>query len=118
MPVSSHLVPCEERDGGLPPTSAAGAGNRAPKDAQVDKTLVATGQLSAADGMRQSPRGTAGAVEHFAVIGKIAGHGTIDRAEIEPGAVGGPQVEARNRTTPVMAGVIGAGLSYRLFLAG
>ena len=32
MPVSSHLVPCEEHDGGLPPTSASGAGNRAPKD--------------------------------------------------------------------------------------
>ena len=81
--------------------------------------LVATAQLSAADGMRQSPRGTAGAVEHFAVIGKITEHGTIDRAaEIEPGAVGGPQVEARNRMTPVMPGVIVACLSYRLFLAG
>jgi hypothetical protein len=68
--------------------------------------------------MIQSPSVTTGAVEHFAVIGKIAEHGTIDRAVIEPGAVGGPQVEARNRTTPVMAGVIGAGLSYRLFLAG
>ena len=28
--------------------------------------LVATAQLSAADGMRQSPGGAAGAVEHFA----------------------------------------------------
>jgi len=80
--------------------------------------LVATAQLSAADGMRQSPRGTAGAVEHFTVIGKITEHGTIDRAEIEPGAVGGPQVEARNRTTPMMPGVIVACLSCRLFLAG
>ena len=71
-----------------------------------------------ADGAYQSPTVTAGAVEHFAIIGKIAEHGTMDRTVIEPGAVGGPQVEARNRTTPVMAGVIGAGLSYRLFLAG
>ena len=80
--------------------------------------LVATAQLSSADGMRQSPRGTAAAVEHFAVIGKIAELGTIDRTVIEPGAVGGPQVEARNRTTPVIPGVMVAGLSYRLFLAG
>ena len=71
-----------------------------------------------ADGAYQSPTVTAGAVEHFAIIGKIAEHGTINRAEIEPGAVGGPQVEARNRTTPVMPGVIIAGLSYRLFSAG
>ena len=76
------------------------------------------GQLSAADGMIQSPSVTTGAVEHFAIIGKIAGLGTIDRAVIEPGAVGGPQVEARNRTTPMMPGVIIAGLSYRLSSAG
>jgi hypothetical protein len=68
--------------------------------------------------MIQSPSVTTGAVEHFAVIGKIAEHGTIDRAVIEPGAVGGPQVEAHNGTTPVMPGVIIAGLSYRLSSAG
>jgi len=71
-----------------------------------------------ADGVCPSPTVTAGAVEHFAIIGKIAGLGTIDRAVIEPGAVGGPQVEASNRTTPVMPGIIIAGLSYRLFSAG
>jgi hypothetical protein len=71
-----------------------------------------------ADGAYQSPTVTAGAVEHFAIVGKIAEHGTIDRTMIEPGTVGGPLVEARNRTTPVMPGVIIAGLSYRLFLTG
>ena len=71
-----------------------------------------------ANGAYPSPTVTAGAVEHFAIIGKIAGLGTIDRTVIEPGAVGGPQVEARSRTTPVMPGVMIAGLSYRLFLAG
>ena len=92
--------------------------DRRQRAAVTPQQLVATGQLSAADGMRQSPRATAGAVEHFAVIGKIAGLGTKDRTVIEPRAVGGPQVEARNRTTPVMPGVIVACLSYRLFLAG
>ena len=71
-----------------------------------------------ADGTYQSTTVTAGAVEHFAIIGKIAEYGTIDRAVIEPGAVGGPQVEARNRTTSVMPGVIIASLSYRLSSAG
>jgi hypothetical protein len=69
-----------------------------------------------ADGAYPSPAVTAAAVEHFAIIGKIAEHGTIDRTVIESGAVGSP--EARNRTTPVMTDVIIAGLSYRLFLAG
>ena len=39
---------------------------------QVDKNFVATGQLSAVDGMGPSPIATAGAVEHFAVIRKMA----------------------------------------------
>ena len=40
-----------------------------------------------ADGTYQSTTVTAGAVEHFAIIGKIAEYGTIDRAVIEPGTV-------------------------------
>ena len=69
-----------------------------------------------ADGTYQSTTVTAGAVEHFAIIGKIAGYGTIERAVIEPGAVGGP--EARNRTTPVMANVKIACMTYRLSSTG
>jgi hypothetical protein len=74
--------------------------------------------LMFAYGAYQSPTVTAGAVEHFAIIGKIAQYGAIDRAVIEPGTVGGPQVEARNRTTSVMPGVISASLCYRLSSAG
>jgi hypothetical protein len=119
MPVSSHLVPCEERDGGLPPTSAAGAGNREPKDAQVDKTLVATGQLSAADGMIQSPSVTAGAVEHFAVIGKVARLGTINRAAIvEPIAPGRRRGDAHDQMTPVLPSMYVFGPSCWLSYTG
>ena len=59
-----------------------------PKMTQVDKNFVATGQLSAVDGMGPSPIATAGAVEHFAVIRKMARLGTINRALIEPVAAG------------------------------
>jgi hypothetical protein len=50
---------------------------------QVDKNFVATGQLSALDGMGPSSIATAGAVENFAVIRKMARLGTINRALIE-----------------------------------
>lgn len=70
------------------------------------------------DGASPGPTSTAGAVEHFAIIGKIAGLGTIKRAVIESGAVGGPQMETHKRTTPVMPGAVIAGLSYRLCSAG
>ena len=115
MAVSLHLVPCEERDGGLPPTSAAGASNRAPKDAQVDKTLVATGQLSAADGMIQSPSVTAGAIEHFAVIGKMARLGTINRAMVEPIAAGRRRGDAHDQLTPMLPSIDVFGPSWHSY---
>ena len=54
------------------------------------KNFVGTNQLSAIDGISSpSPSVTAGAVEHLAVIGKMARRGTINRAAVvEPIAAG------------------------------
>ena len=56
---------------------------------EVGNNFVGTNQLSAIDGMSPSPSVTAGAVEHLAVIGKMARRGTINRAAVvEPIAAG------------------------------
>ena len=90
-----------------------------PTTIQVDKTLVATGQLSAADGMIQSPRVTTGAVEHFAVIGKMARLGTINRAAIvEPIAPGRRRGDAHDQMTPMPQSINFFGPSYWLFDTG
>ena len=53
---------------------------------QVDKNFVATGQLSAVDGMGPSPIATAGAVKNFAVIRKMARLGTRTTSVFGPAA--------------------------------
>ena len=76
-----------------------------PKDGQVDKTLVAKGQLSAAGGMIQSRNVTARAVEHFAVIGKMARLGTINRAMVEPIAADRRRGDADDQLTPMLPSI-------------
>ena len=73
-----------------------------PKMPKLTKLSVATGQLLAADGMIQSPSVTTGAVEHFAVIGKMARLGTINRATVEPIAAGRRRGAAHDQLTPVL----------------
>src|ERR1700738_1539226 len=72
---------------------------------QVDKTFVATGQSSAVDGVGPSPTVTAGAVEHFAIIGKIARLGRIYRAMIEPITAGGRRGDAHDQMTPMLPSI-------------
>jgi hypothetical protein len=61
----------------------------------LKKNFVATGRLSAVDGMGPSPIATAGAAEHFAAVRKMARLGTIkpgfdrtaDTSVFDPGFV-------------------------------
>ena len=69
------------------------------------KTVVATRQLSAAGGMIQSPNVTARAVEHFAVIGKMARLGTINRAMVEPIAADRRRGDADDQMTPMLPSI-------------
>ena len=79
----------------------------------VDKNFVATGQLSTVDGISPSPSVTAGAVEHFAVIGKMAGLRTINRAAVvESIAPGRRRGEARDQMTLIMPSINVFGPSY------
>jgi hypothetical protein len=48
------------------------------------------------DGVGPGPTVAAGAVDHFAIVGKIARLGNIDRAVIEPIAAEGRRGEARS----------------------
>jgi hypothetical protein len=76
-----------------------------PKMTQVDKNFVATGQLSAVDGTGPSPIVTAGAVEHFAVIRKMARLGAVNRATIEPIAAGCRRRDAHDQMTPILSSI-------------
>ena len=80
---------------------------------------LATGQLSTVDGMSPSPSVTAGAVEHFAVIGKVARLGTINRAAIvEPIAPGRRRGDAHDQMTPMLPSINVFGPSCRLSYTG
>ena len=82
---------------------------------QVDKNFVATGQLSAVDGMGQSPIATAGAIENFAVIRKMARLGTINRALIEPIAAGRRRGDAHDQLTPMLPSIDVFGPSWHSY---
>jgi hypothetical protein len=82
---------------------------------KLTKLSVATGQLLAADGMIQSPSVTTGAVEHFAVIGKMARLGTINRATVEPIAAGRRRGAAHDQLTPVLPSIDVFGPSWHSY---
>ena len=81
--------------------------------------FVATGQLSTVDGMSPRPSFTAGAVEHLAVIWKMARLRTINRAAIvEPIAPGRHRGDAHDQMTPMLPSINVFGSSCWLSYTG